>query len=342
MKTDKAEHLLLAGDVGATKTHLGIYNSLQGPLMPIYEEILPSARYGSLTGMVGDFISRGKLKPGRAVFGVAGPVTAGRCQLTNLTWEIDESSLAAELEVESVKLVNDLLAMAWSIRCLGPDDFCVIQEGNPGSGGNMAIIAPGTGLGEAFLTWNGQDYEHHPSEGGHADFAPNSPLEAELYLALSRELGHVSWNRVCSGLGIPRIYRFLLKRNYSQANATIREIIASALDQTPIIIASALENTCPICRATMEIFVSVLGAEAGNLALKFLASGGVYLGGGLPPRILPLLKSDSFLKSFCNKGRLSGIPQQTPVKVIVRPGVGLIGAAALGLTGGRKPSRPQV
>ncbi len=337
MAAGKVKSLLLAGDVGATKTHLGIYDPGQGPLTPLGEEVLPSADYGSLTELVGDFLERSEFTPRRAVFGVAGPVIAGRAQITNLPWEIAEGSLAAELKLESVRLVNDLLAMAWSICHLAASDLHTIWEGSPKLGGNRVLIAPGTGLGEAFLIWNGQGYDPHPSEGGHADFAPGNPLEAKLHLALLRQLGHVSYDRVCSGSGIPRIYRFLLERNRIRENVAIRKLVARTQDPTPIIIAAALDekNPCLLCRKTLDIFVGVLGAEAGNLALKFLATGGVYLGGGIPPRILPLLKGDIFLKSFLNKGRLADIPKQTPLKVITRPGVGLMGAAALGLAAGR-------
>lgn len=338
MRTRKDNSLLLAGDVGATKTHLGIYDPRRGPLTPLYEEVLPSARYGSLTELAGDFLARSGFQARWAAFGVAGPVVCGRARITNLPWEIAEESLAAELEVASAKLVNDLLAMAWSIGYLGPDDLCTLQEGKPEIGGNRALIAPGTGLGEAFLTWGGKAYRPHPSEGGHADFAPGNPLEAELYLALQRQLGHVSYDRICSGSGIPRIYRFLLERNPGRENPTIRETLASSPDPTPVIIGAARDekSPCPLCLETLDIFVRVLGAEAGNLALKFLATGGVYLGGGIPPRILPFLKGDTFLKSFRNKGRLSYIPEQTPLRVITRPGVALLGAAALGLSAGQK------
>lgn len=337
MAERKGSPLLLAGDVGGTKTHLGIFTPGQGPRSPLIEEALPSAAYPGLSELVRDFLSRARLKIDRASFGVAGPVVAGRAKITNLPWEISAVSLAQELGLASVKLINDLLAMAWSIGQLDRADLVTINEGQPQPGGNIAIIAPGTGLGEAFLTWNGQGYEPHPSEGGHADFAPGTPLEAELYLTLSRELGHVSYDRICCGSGIPRIYRFLVKRNPDRETPSIRHQVAGTADPTPIIIGAAREEKkpCPLCRESLDIFVRVLGAEAGNLALKFLATGGVYLGGGLPPRILPLLKGEAFLKAFEQKGRLSYITQQTPLHVITRPGVGLLGAAVAGLAADR-------
>lgn len=333
MAERKERPLLLAGDVGGTKTHLGIFDPDKGPRSPLAEEVLSSADYPGLAELVRDFLSRAKLKVARAAFGVAGPVVEGRAKVTNLPWEMSAVSLAQELGLASVKLLNDLLAMAWSIGQLDRTDLVTINEGRPQQGGSLAIIAPGTGLGEAFLTWNGQGYLPHPSEGGHADFAPGSPLEAELYLALSRELGHVSYDRICSGSGIPRIYRFLAERNPARETPAIRNQVAGAADPAPIIIGAALDekNPCPLCRESLDIFVRVLGAEAGNLALKFLATGGVYLGGGIPPRILPLLKGEAFLKSFGQKGRLSYIPLQTPLYVITRPGVGLLGAAVAGL-----------
>ncbi len=193
----------------------------------------------------------------------------------------------------------------------------------------MAVIAPGTGLGEAFLTWNGSRYQAHASEGGHADLAPNNTLEAELYRFLEKRFGHVSYERVCSGLGIPSIYTFLKESGYAVEPAWLAERLATAQDLTPIIIGAAMDEKkpCSLSVKTLEIFVSVLGAEAGNLALKVLATGGVYLGGGIPPRIVTALQSDRFLGSFHNKGRLASLMTKMPVHVILNPKAVLLGAA---------------
>jgi glucokinase len=228
---------------------------------------------------------------------VAGPVVAGRATITNLPWVVDEEQLQAALNLSFVHLLNDLEAIAHAVPFLEPADLHTLNEGQPAPGGTIAVIAPGTGLGEAFLTWDGSRYCPHASEGGHTDFGPVNPLEVELLRYLQDRFEHVSYERICSGLGLPNIYAFLKDSGYADEPAWLAEELTAADDPTPVIVNAALHPAyggderegSELCVATLNTFVSILGAEAGNLALKVLASGGVYLGGGIPRRILPAL-----------------------------------------------------
>ncbi|MBI3461077.1 glucokinase [Candidatus Acetothermia bacterium] len=331
MKTN--QNLLLAGDLGGTKTNLMIFSSEIGPREPLKEATFPSAQYPSLEALVSDFLSQANLKIERASFGVAGPVVSGQAKITNLPWVMNETQLSKALNLFSVRLLNDLKAIACAVPHLQPEDVATLNAGEPVKGGPMAVIAPGTGLGEAFLIWNGSRYRAHASEGGHADFAPNNSLEAELYKFLEKHFGHVSYERVCAGIGIPNIYAFLQKSGYAEEPAWLAKQLATAKDPTPIIMNAAMDGKrlCKLCTKTLEIFVAVLGAEAGNLALKVLATGGIYLGGGIPPRIMPVLKQEQFMKSFQGKGRLSNLMAKMPVHVILNPKAALLGAAYAGL-----------
>jgi glucokinase len=268
-----------------------------------------------------------------ASFGVAGPVVSGKAKITNLPWIIDESQLQEALNLASVDLLNDLEAIACGVPLLGPEDLYTLNEGVEISQGTKAVIAPGTGLGEAFLTWDGTRYRAHPSEGGHADFGPTTPLEIELLHYLNERFGHVSYERICSGHGLPNIYAYLKENARVTEPAWLAEQLAAADDSTPVIVTAALDakRTCELCKTTLRVFVSVLGAEAGNLALKVLATGGVYLGGGIPPRIIPALERKDFMDSFMRKGRFSELVARIPVHVILNPKIALIGAAAHGL-----------
>jgi glucokinase len=325
--------MLLAGDIGGTKTNLAVFSAQAGPRAPLAEATFSSARYPSLDVLVREFLSPVDVKVEQASFGVAGPVVAGRATITNLPWVIDETQLQAALNLSFVRLLNDLEAIAHAVPFLESDDLYTLNEGQPAPEGTIAVIAPGTGLGEAFLTWDGSRYRPHASEGGHTDFAPNNPLEADLLHYLQRRFEHVSYERVCSGVGLPNIYAFLKDSGYADEPAWLAEELAAADDPTPIIANAALngERPCQLCVATLDTFVSVLGAEAGNLALKVLASGAVYLGGGIPRRILPALKHERFMGAFRRKGRLSDLLARIPVHVILNPKVALLGAACHGL-----------
>ena len=333
--------MILAGDIGGTKTNLAIYSPETGPRAPLAEATFPSARYPSLEAIVREFLAqadaditdrcgrRHPLEVDRASFGVAGPVRAGRAAITNLPWVIEETRVQGTLNLSAVRLLNDLEATAYAVPFLESDDLHTLNEGEPAHGGAIAIVAPGTGLGEGYLTWDGSRYLAHPSEGGHSDFAPHAPFATELLRYLQDRFDHVSCERVCSGQGIPNIYAYLRDSGHADEPAWLAERLAAADDPTPVIANTALdrEKSCPLCVATLDAFVSILGAEAGNLAIKVLATGGVYLGGGIPPRILPALEKGQFIETFQRKGRLSDLMARMPVHVILNPKVALLGAA---------------
>jgi len=282
---------------------------------------------------VREFLAQVDLPVERASFGVAGPVVAGQSTITNLPWVMDEAQLQEALSLSSVRLLNDLAAIAHAVPFLEPDDLNTLNEGQPVPGGNMAVVAPGTGLGEAFLTWDGSRYRAHASEGGHADFAPTTPSEVNLLRYLQQRFEHVSYERVCSGRGLPNIYAYLKDSGYAEEPPWLTEQLAAADDPTPVIANAALDDKseCELCVETLNTFVSILGAEAGNLALKVVATAGVFLGGGIPSRILPALKGGQFMQAFRRKGRMSDLLAQVPVHVILNPKTALLGAACHGL-----------
>lgn len=325
--------MLLAGDIGGTKTNLGIYSNEKGPREPILEATFPSGNYASLERLVSDFLSEVNVEIDHASFGVAGPVEGGQAKITNLPWVIEEAKLKEAFNMKSVSLFNDLEAIAYGVPLLESEDLRTINIGVPILNGTLAVVAPGTGLGEAFLIWDGFRYRAYPSEGGHADFAPNSSLEIELLGYLQETMGHVSYESVCSGQGLPNVYGYLKDNGYAEEPAWLAEKLAVADDPTPLIVNAALDNEklCELCMATLNIFVSALGAESGNLALKVMATGGVYLGGGIPPRIISILEGRHFMESFIRKGRFSGLLSRIPVHVIINPKIALIGAAFHGL-----------
>jgi len=325
--------MLLAGDVGGTKTNLAIYTPDRGTRDPVAEHTLPSGRYTSLEALVRDFLEGLELPVDRASFGVAGPVVEGQARITNLPWLMDERHLASELSLSSVRLLNDLEAIAYALPSLHERDLATINEGQRQPHGGLAVVAPGTGLGEAFLTWDGSHYRAHASEGGHSGFAPSNPLELDLLRHLLRQYDHVSCERVCSGLGLPNIYSFLRDSGYAQEPTWLHEELTEATDPTPVIVRSAMDEQrrCELCVATLRTFVEILGSESGNMALKVLATGGVFLGGGIPPRILAALTDGRFMHAFRQKGRFTGFLDAVPVHVILNPKAALFGAACHGL-----------
>ncbi len=322
--------MILAGDVGATKTVLGLFTGEGGPASPLSEAVFPSSRYESLGEIAAEFLSHTlPEKVDAACFGVAGPVRDGRATVTNLPWGMDQRKLASALDIPLVKLVNDLHATAMALPVLKPYDLGTLNAGRPEPGGALAVIAPGTGLGQAFLVWDGKAYRAYPSEGGHGDFAPADEVQVELLRYMKNRRAHVSWEQVCSGLGISNIFDFLVSTGKFELPSWLSERLSSTGDRTPVIIGSALGETppCPLTLETLRIFVSILGAEAGNLALKTMSTGGLYLGGGIPPRILTFLEDPSFLGSFNAKGRLRDVMRDIPVQVILNPKAALTGAA---------------
>jgi len=325
--------MLLAGDIGGTKTNLGIYSLEKGAREPLAESTFPSPKYPNLETLAREFLGQVDVTVDSASFGVAGPVVKGQAKITNLPWVIDEEHLRKTLHLSSVRLLNDLEAIAYGVPSVGSEDLHTLNEGVAILGGTLAVLASGTGLGESFLTWNRTCYQAHASEGGHADFGPTSTIEIDLLHYLHNKFGHVSYERICSGSGLPNIYAFLKDRGYAKESSWLADRLKAVDDPTPIIVNAALdkERPCELCIATLRIFVSVLGAEAGNLALKVLATGGIYLGGGIPPRIIPALEDEHFMESFTGKGRFSELLSRIPVHVIMNPKIALIGAACYGL-----------
>jgi len=324
--------MLLAGDIGGTKTDLAIYSSESGLDAPLAETEVHSADYDSLQAIAREFLTKVKLPVDRACFAVAGPVIGGSAKITNLPWAIDESTVAKELNLEHVHLMNDLEAIAFAIPNLRTNDLDTINAGAPIPGGTIGVIAPGTGLGESFLTWDGSRYIAHSSEGGHASFAPTDEKQIGLLAYMLTHFDHVSYEKVCSGLGIPHIYEYLRSSGYTSETPEAAQAIAALPDPTPAIINFGLDCARPsaLCAATLDIFLSILGDEAGNLALKVLATGGVYLAGGIARHVLPALKEQRFMQAFTRKGRFAELMARIPIHVIMTRAA-LAGAASYGL-----------
>lgn len=317
----------LAGDLGGTKTLLALYATTGQGYSLVREQRFASSGYGDFSGIIAEFLHGSAEHPQMAAFGVAGPVGGGKVRMTNLGWLIDQEVLREQFRFSEVLLLNDLVAVAESVSMLQPEDLLVVNGGTPVPHGSMAVLAPGTGLGEAYLCWNGTGYAACPSEGGHADFAPTSELEEGLLSFLRSECGHVSYELICSGKGIPNIYRYLTQGAGMQVPPDLQGALDAATDITPVLMAQALAEEGEVARLAMEIFFSVLAAEAGNMALKFLATGGFYLGGGMLPRLLPAFDSKRFMERFTDKGRMAGILSAIPVKIITTDRAALNGAA---------------
>lgn len=323
------KNLCLVGDVGGTKTTLALV-STQNPRSPVAQATYRSQGHASLASVVQTFLASGAHRPTRASLAVAGPIFEGKSQVTNLNWTIDAAELQETLELDKVLLLNDLEAVAWAVPQLQGQDLFALSAGKARPQGTIAVLAPGTGLGEAFLIWEKGRYVAHACEGGHKSFAPTDPLQLGLLQHLLEEHHHVSYERVCSGaLGIPNIYAYLRSIEHAPQPDWLAQQLARSEDPTPSIVKAALdkEHPCALCRQTLDVFVSILGSEAGNMVLAYLATGGLYLAGGIPPKILPLLQGDCFLKAFRNKGRFSTLMAQVPVRVVLNPDAGLLGAA---------------
>ncbi|MEA3308671.1 MAG: glucokinase, partial [Chloroflexota bacterium] len=321
--------MLLAGDIGGTKTNLALFNPEEGARAPLKEGTFPSGEYASLEAVLREFLVSVDERIEHACFAVAGPVVAGGANITNLPWVMKEQHLTEALDFTTVHLMNDLAAIAYAVPHLKEADTYTINEGSAVDDGAIAVIAPGTGLGEAFLTCNQGRYSAHASEGGHVDFAPANAVQMELLRYLQESYDHVSYERVCSGIGIPNIYAFFKDTGRFEEPEWLTHRLAAASDPTPVISIAAQDVTqsCAICDATLDTFVEILGAEAGNLALKVLATGGIYLGGGIPPRILALLETGEFMSAFLQKGRFLRLLNSMPVRVILNHKAALLGAA---------------
>ena len=324
--------MLIAGDIGGTKTDLAIYALESGPQTPLAQTELHSADYPSLQAMVKEFLAQVKMSVDVASFDVAGPVIDGSVKTTNLPWTLDEETLANDLDLKAAHLMNDLEAVARAVPVLRAEDMITINKGQPVASGPIAIVAPGTGLGESFLTWDGSEYIAHSSEGGHSDFAPTDEHQIRLLQYLLPRLGHVGVERVCSGIGIPNIYEFLRDEENIPERREIAQLIASAKDHTKAILEAAFDPQDPseLCRATVDLLASILASEAGNLALKVLATGGVYIAGGIALHVLPLLQTPQFVETFTRKGRFKDLMERMPIHIITTRAA-LLGAATFGL-----------
>lgn len=324
--------MLLAGDIGGTKTNLALFASQDRLRTPRKEATFVSAQYSSLEELVKTFLLQERAQVDQACFGVAGPVVDGKANITNLPWKVEVERLKQALDIPVVSVINDLLAMAYAIPYLEKVDVYPLSQAQPEPGGVIAVIAPGTGLGEAFLTWEGvqRAYLPHSSEGGHTDFGPTNQDQIGLLSYMLQLYEHVSYEHVCSGIGIPNLYKYYRDVVHLEEPEAVSQEILQAHDATPAIVDNAKKGLSRRCVATMEMFASILGAEAGNLALKTLATGGIYLGGGIPKRILQFLESDIFMNAFRHKGRLSKIVMEMPLYIITNPNVALWGAAAYG------------
>jgi glucokinase len=328
--------MLLAGDIGGTKTEVAIFSREGGPRNPLVRKIYPSGDYPTLEAILHEFLATDAsgFAVDRACMAVSGPVISGRAKITNLTWTVDVANLQRELKLapEQVLLINDLQAIALAVPVLTKDELTSLNDGEALAGGAIAVIAPGTGLGMAFLTWNGTRYLANASEGGHADFAPGNATEIGLYEYLAKRYAHVSVERVCSGRGIPNIYDYLRDSGYSPEPPELTAALAGVEDPTPVIVEHAFlsPHPTPLCAATLNTFIDIFGAAAGNLALHVLSTGGVYLAGGIPPKITPALQNGHFMQAFLRKGRLSDVLKRMPVHVIMSR-ASMLGVADYGL-----------
>jgi len=317
---------IIAGDIGGTSTRLAWFEVAGDALQKRAEERFPSAEYSGLEAIVRKFLENHGATCERACFGISGPIKRRRTEVTNLPWVIDAAELEAGLGIERVSLVNDLEANAYGIASLGKEDFLVLNEGSSDPAGNGAIISAGTGLGEAGLIRDGRRFRSFPSEGGHASFAPTSELEVALLVFLRQKFGHVSWERVLSGPGLVNLYTFLREQESSPEPAWLSEQMKEG-DPASAITGAALDEKCAVCVKVLDLFVRLYGAEAGNLGLKMMATGGVFVGGGIAPRIRNRLQTGEFLDAFADKGRMGELLQGMPVKVILNDKTALLGAA---------------
>ena len=322
---------VLAGDTGGTNTRLAVFDGASvapgaSELKLVAEGRFPSPGSSGLSEIVLRFLGECGLRPDRATFGVAGPVRGGKVRATNLPWEVDAREVASAIGLPSVRLLNDLEANAWGLRALPAEAFVVLHDGAPGASGNAALISAGTGLGQAGLYWDGTSHRPFACEGGHSSFSPRTPLEFALLDHLSQRFGHVSWERVLSGPGLANVFRFLLRHHGAPEPAWVAE--AERAGGLPAAISdAAVAGSDELCVQALDLFCGFYGAEAGNLALKVMATGGVWLGGGVAPRILPKLRTSRIVASFLDKGRMRPLLESIPVRVVNDDRAALLGAA---------------
>ena len=319
--------VILAGDIGGTNARIAFFEVEQRRLRCIHEHVYPTHEHPNLESAIASFIGEYRAKPIAACFGIAGPVSGGRrAEMPNLNWVVDADDVAREIGIESVELLNDLEANAYGIGALEPTDLLSLNEGCAEASGNQGVIAAGTGLGEAGLYWDGKTHRPFACEGGHVDFGPGDELQTEMLVHLRREFVHVSWERVISGPGLFNVYRFLRDTGRGEEPAWLKEELAHN-DPSVHIARLGLESKSELCIRALEIFVSMYGAESGNLALKLMATGGIFIGGGIAPKILRKLQEGGFMAAFMHKGRSEHLLRHIPVRVILNDKSALLGAA---------------
>jgi glucokinase len=319
--------MILAGDIGATRVVLAAFETESNRLQRVVEKSYMSQQYDGLSPILADFIRTEGIPVHSACLGVAGPVRGGRSKISNLPWVIDSRELAKQLKLNSVGLLNDLEANAYGIDALESKDFVTLSEGADDAEGNRAVISARTGLGMAGLFWDG--FRHHPfaCEGGHADFAPRNDLEMELLGYLQKKYGRISCERILSGPGIKNIYDFLRDTHKADEPEWLQKQMSAAPDAPALISQMALEGKAAICDQALSLFVSIFGAETGNCALKFMSTGGIFLGGSIAAKNVPKMKEPGFMQAFLDKGRMEGLLKDMPVKIVLNDDCGIIGAA---------------
>jgi glucokinase len=318
--------MILAGDIGGTNSRLAFFDVSNGDFRLVSASVFPSREYSGLDEIVAKFANTSALQADAACFGIAGPVRNGRVVTSNLPWTIEAKRLADELKLTNAVLINDLEANAWGISALDAKDVLCLNQVKGHPVGNQAVIAAGTGLGEAGMYWDGTKYHIFACEGGHSDFAPRDDLEIELLRYLSKRYGHVSYERIVSGPGLVNVFEFLRDTGRGEEPVWLTDEMQKTAPAAAISRA-AMDSKCPLCEQALDIFISIYAAEAGNLALKLFSTGGVYLGGGIAPKLVTKLAGPLFMEAFVGKGRMQPLLESMPVKVITNEQTALMGAA---------------
>jgi glucokinase len=318
--------MILAGDIGGTNARLAYFQPQDGTLRLVSERVFPSQQHRELGEIVTKFLDDSGVRPEVACFGIAGPVLNGRVETSNLPWVVEQSRLAKQIHLPATLLINDLEASAWGVGGLTAGDLVPLNAVAGRAVGNQAVIAPGTGLGEAGLFWDGSRHHVFACEGGHTDFGPQGELQVELLRALQARFGHVSYERVLSGPGLVNVYEFLRGAGCGKESPEFGAQLVKG-DAAAIISHAAINGGNPLAEKALDLWVSVYGAEASNLALKLMATGGLFLAGGISPKILSKLKGPLFMQAFLAKGRLRSMVELVPVQVITNEKAGLLGAA---------------
>lgn len=318
--------MILAGDIGGTNARLAYFQPQNGRFQLVSERVFPSREHRGLGEIVTRFLDESDTRPEAACFGIAGPVRNGRVETSNLPWVIEQSVLANQIHLAATLLINDLEASAWGIGALGAGDLVTLNPGAGSVAGNQAVIAPGTGLGEAGLFWDGARHHVFASEGGHTDFAPQGDLQTELLRFLTKRFGHVSYERILSGPGLVNVYEFMCASGCGKALPELAVAMETG-DPAAAISRAALSGKDALAEQALDLWVAVYGGEASNLALKIMSTGGLFLTGGISPKILPKLKGSLFMEAFLEKGRMRALVSAMPVHVVTNEKAGLLGAA---------------